>query len=443
MSPRICLDFGTAFSKASAFVPGGASPRECVRPLAIGADGDHRFLTPSVLFIEQGRIVVGAPALARASAGVNAGRDPILSFKTVLAASDLEAALALKVRPSIDPTGTLRHRDAFVLYLAHLDQLIRRAIAAEPALPGGLADAARRYTTPIWRRRREGDAALARLFDEAVIVSDWLGQGLASADGVSISQAKVALEKGEAALGIGQLERGVFEAHAAAAAYAAFARDPQSLVLVVDMGGGTTDIAGFENDPAHQTMTEIVGARQSCGLAGDEVDQILLNMLAAKASARTPSDQSAAWRILKLAARPLKEELFSSGRCTIQVGRKKVELRRDALLAHPDMRDLARALSDVIAASVRAVASAGGANQKLTVLLAGGGANLSFMSEAVRAASAKAGERDVAVERFGANWHLPSGFDATIERAFPQLAISLGGALADMNETHSAPLAHA
>ncbi len=78
-------------------------------------------------------------------------RDALLSFKTVLGAENVTEALAAKMRPSVDPTGTLRARDALVLYLAYLDQLIREALRVSINIPPGAANARRRYTSPVWR----------------------------------------------------------------------------------------------------------------------------------------------------------------------------------------------------------------------------------------------------------------------------------------------------
>src|SRR5690606_30006019 len=101
---------------------------------------------------------------------------------------------------------------------AYLDQLISAAIA-DQGLASSLIKAPRRYTSPIWRAHGEGDRIMARLFDEAAIVSELIGPQAREANGVSIAQARAALDKARETLGIGQLERGVFEAHAAAAAY--------------------------------------------------------------------------------------------------------------------------------------------------------------------------------------------------------------------------------
>lgn len=441
LASRVCLDFGTAFSKASVYLGGDRPAREAVRALAIGAisGADDTLLTPSVMFVDRGRIMFGPPALACARRDISSDRDPILSFKVILAARDLDPALQLKVKPSVDPTGTLRHRDALVLYLAHLDQLIGAAIRSDDDLPDALISAPRRYTSPIWRTRGEADRTMARLFDEAAFISARLGDMLIHPEGASIAQCKDALDKAEQTLGIGQLEAGVFEAHAAAAAYGAFAKTPRQFMLVLDMGAGTTDLAAFERvvDMQEPVLAEIVGARQSCGFAGDEVDQILANLIMEKSKLRQRADQATLWRALQLSARSLKRDLFRNGKCVFNHAGKSIALRQSELQSASRFKDFSRSLTSICAASLGPVVAR--AKEKgadgVSILLAGGGAHLPFVRAIAAGASAQAGQGlSVDIEAFGADWYLPNGFDTNLLAAFPQVAISLGGALAHLTD---------
>lgn len=432
-SARICLDFGTSFSKASLYLPEG-SPWRSTKPLQLGAasGADNAWLTPSVMFVDEGRIRIGPPALRAAALAAARGRDPILSFKTIFAARDLEGALALKVKRSIDPSGTLTYRDAVVLYLAHLDQLTRAALARESGLPQDALAAARRYTTPIWRRREEADRSIGRLFDEAAAVSERLGPALVSHEGVSIAQAGDGLERARETLGIGQLETGVFEAHAAAAAYAACKENPARCFLLVDMGAGTTDLAGFEHETGQFTvMSEIAKARQSCGLAGDELDQILTALLADKKRLHSSGEQAALWRGLQLEARTLKRDLFEHGKCSFTQPGLKLSASRGELTGSKDYRALARALCDIIEPSLAAVTRRAGelGVEAVTVLLAGGGANTSLLKDAVKQAIGRQ-RSAITIERLGEGFRLPPNSDAGMQASLPQLAISMGGALA-------------
>jgi hypothetical protein len=62
---RICIDFGTALSKASICLDPTLPLEVGVKPLPIGAvsRAQHPLLTPSVLFVDAGRIFFGPLAL--------------------------------------------------------------------------------------------------------------------------------------------------------------------------------------------------------------------------------------------------------------------------------------------------------------------------------------------------------------------------------------------
>src|SRR5688572_32529664 len=85
---RICIDFGTALSKAAICLDPLLPLEVGVKPLPIGAisGGDHPLLTPSVLYVDNGRLFFGPTAFEHARRGVEDARDPLLSFKTVLGA---------------------------------------------------------------------------------------------------------------------------------------------------------------------------------------------------------------------------------------------------------------------------------------------------------------------------------------------------------------------
>lgn len=434
--PCVCIDFGTSTSKVSILSGADGPMRDRVRPLAIGAacGADHPLLVPSVMFVENGRILFGPSALEVARRSADNNRDPILSFKTILAARDLEPTLALQVRRTVDPTGSLRHRDAFVLYLAYLNQLINIAASRDDTLPQNVASFPRRYTTPIWRAGAEADKVMLRLFDEAASVAERLGPGLTDREGVSIAQARAAVDLAGPHNGAGRLEAGVFEAYAAAAAYAAFSRAPKRFALVIDMGAGTTDITGFqqEGEGASLELTEIKAARNSCLLAGDEIDSILMNMLFDRLNLKQRPDKEHAWRVLRLTARKLKQELFDMGRCTFTLdGRRKATVKREELLKSREFKEFQAELHKICVASLRPIderAKQSGADS-IAILLAGGGANLPFLRPMVQSA-ANSMHAKAEIELFGEQWYLPQGFDPLLQSAYPQVAISLGGALA-------------
>ncbi|HWA01662.1 MAG TPA: Hsp70 family protein [Caulobacterales bacterium] len=435
---RICIDFGTALSKASVCLDPSLPLEVGVRPLPIGAvsGAQHHLLTPSVLFVDSGRLFFGPRALEVAWSGAGQSRDPLLSFKTVLGARNVQEALASKLPPSIDPTGTFRQRDALALYLAYLDQLIRAALAASINMPPGVVNARRRYTSPAWSAGGSTDRVFEGIFNEAAAISQKLGGLLMSPDGISIAQCRDALDKAEAAPGDGKLETGVFEPHAAAAASLAFTTSPIRFVMVVDIGAGTTDIAAFEfderNDPP--SLTEIKPARQCSALAGDEIDRILINLFArTRVGERTPEEDERMRRLIRLAARDLKHQLFTEGRCTVRNGWSATTIRIPDLAEDPQFRAYHNALGQIMAHSIAAVAARAQATGApvIDVVLAGGGSHLPFLQDLVRQAGAGRGVNLRIAPLSPAN-ALYEGVDPELSTAFPQIAMSVGGALVEM-----------
>lgn len=439
--PRICIDFGTALSKASICIDPNMPLEQGVRPLPLGAvsGAEHPLLTPSVLFVDGGRLHFGPIAFEHARRSIEADRDPLLSFKTVLGAKDVAGALSAKIGPSIDPTGTFKQRDALVLYLAYLDQLITAALAlSQPQLPYGMSFAHRRYTSPVWRAGGGSDREFESIFNEAAAVSAKLGRLFFAPEGISIAQCKDALDKAAAQPGDGRLETGVFEPHAAAAASLAFTSEPTRFVMVFDMGAGTTDIAAFEFDETGNppSLDEIKEARQCSPLAGDEIDKILVDLHMRKAGGwkSTPEDERYL-RALRLSARGLKANLFTTGVCSLKMGARTSVVRAQDLGEDPRFRQFQQALAHAIAQSLSIVLQR--AHDKrarvVDVVLAGGGARLPFLPSLVHAASqGRLGSSSVRVSTLGPPSPNYDTVEASVANVFPQIAMSIGGAIVEV-----------
>lgn len=441
---RICIDFGTALSKASICLDPLLPLEVGVKPLPIGAisRAEHPLLTPSVLYVDEGRLFFGPSALERARRGIDGARDPLLSFKTVLGATDVPKALETKLRPSMDPTGTFKARDALVIYLAYLDQLIREAIDLAPNIPNAVANAHRRYTSPVWRPGSGVDKTFERIFNEAAAVSQRLGGLFLEAEGISIAQCKDALQRAAAAPGNGLLETGIFEPHAAAATALAFTNQPTRYVLVFDMGAGTVDMAAFEFDDRTEppALSEIKEARQCSALAGDEIDRILVELyLRKRGGEKSRDDEMKLQRTAILSARDLKRELFTTGKCSLKTGWMATTITAKELMEDQNFRTYLTALRETVAASLHKVlarAETSGA-PVVDVVLAGGGARLPFMVDIVKsAASLRRTSVGLRIGPLSPINTLYSSVDGSLRDVFPQIAMSVGGALVEMMPTN-------
>ncbi|MBX3430433.1 MAG: Hsp70 family protein [Hyphomonadaceae bacterium] len=438
---RICIDFGTALSKAAICLDPMLPLEVGVKPLPIGAisGAEHPLLTPSVLYVDDGRVYFGPHALQHAHRGVDTARDPLISFKTVLGATNVQDALQTKLRPSMDPTGTFKHRDALVLYIAYLDQLIREALDLAPNMPSGVINAKRRYTSPVWRPGSGIDQSFEAIFNEAATVSQMLGrQFLLQGEGISIAQCKQALDRAAAAPGNGNLETGIFEPHAAAAAALAFTSQPTRFVIVLDIGAGTNDIAAFDFDESVEppSLSEVKEARQCSALAGDEVDRILIELILRKAGFdRNNPDDMRTLRAARLTARDLKKDIFRHGKCTMRVGRKQITVVAKELAEDPNFRTYQQALAQTIAASLRVVgqrAQSVGATT-IDVVLAGGGSHLPFLPALVQhAGNSVAPGVQLRIGALSPANPLYTSIDTSLREVFPQIAMAVGGALVEM-----------
>ncbi|MBX9746434.1 MAG: Hsp70 family protein, partial [Hyphomonadaceae bacterium] len=315
----LCIDFGTAYSKAAA-APTGAWTRfdpALVRPLRLSQhDGQgNAFLLDSAVFVDDGRVLFGRPAIARADALGSKKRTALKSFKTLLSVSDLDRALNTNAPLSIDPHRIFQMRDLIVLYLAYLLAAIEKARALDPMIKGRIV---RRYAAPAWRG---GDAAglhgaVVKLFGEAEALRARVGDALLSAAGLDIDTITktlpMAIESG-APLDMGL----IYEATAAAAYTSIGLDDSASHLLVVDMGAGTTDVAALAR--IGNRMFELPEARSTLKQAGDFVDRVIANRaLDAAKWAKTTDQKAALWAELMRGMRDTKESLFEEGRASVR-----------------------------------------------------------------------------------------------------------------------------
>ena len=212
---------------------------------------------------------------------------------------------------------------------------------------------------------------------------------------------------------------------------------PVRFVLVFDIGAGTTDVAAFEFDESTDppSLTEITEARQCSGLAGDEIDRILVELFFRKRGGdKTRDDEMRLLRTTKLAARELKKELFTYGKCSLKGSFLATTIKINDLLEDEQFRAYLGALGGVIARSLATVAQRAQVVRAdvIDVVLAGGGSNLPFLPALVRKAAAeRTGAVSLRVGPLSPASSLYEGIDPSLSSAFPQIAMSVGGALVE------------
>jgi hypothetical protein len=142
-----------------------------------------------------------------------------------------------------------------------------------------------RVARPAWNRSRaaQREAALRQIVTEAIALTEILGAALSAAGGITHRKALSALKKAgnerREDTVIFQLDESgenasVLEATAVAAA--SIKNTGRRVVLVVDIGGGTSDFGVFMTGlPGRSVIAELQNSSQILHKAGDHLDMLL------------------------------------------------------------------------------------------------------------------------------------------------------------------------
>jgi molecular chaperone DnaK (HSP70) len=438
MSWTLCIDFGTAYSKAAA-APSDAWSRfepGSIRPLMLGGQGaGNPFLLESAVFVDDDRLLFGPAAVARAEALSESKRAALRSFKTLLGVSDLERALNTGVPASIDPPRLFSMGDLIMLYLAYFNAAIERAVAADPLL-AAVRGFDRRYAAPAWRT---GDSAglhgvVMRLFGQAEALQDALQDALGptalSSDGIAIEQAREALSTARASTRLSSMGL-IFEATAAGAYTSVGLEADAPALIVLDMGAGTTDIAVLARAGAR--VEELADARVTMKQAGDYIDRVIANLVvAANPRIKAVADQGRLWRLAMGAMRDLKETLFIEGRAGFRHDGRVTQITMRALEKDRDFRAFKAGLEHAYNRGLevaRDYAALHG-RREIQAVAVGGGAAAPFIQQLVRAKPRNAGKLQITPRPATPDWAHAREFRGNLAPVFPQLAIAIGGAIA-------------
>lgn len=429
----LCVDFGTAFSKAAA-APRGAwtqfRPAD-VRPLMLaGEQATNPFLLDSAIFVDDDQVLFGRAAIERADASVHQKRRALRSFKTLLSVSDLDRALNTGAPASVDPYRVFAMRDLVVLYLAYLLAAVERAVQTDPVLSSVPIE--RRYAAPAWRDGDSGGlhGAILRLFGEAEAFRAAVGDRMLAPQGLSIKTIGEALPGALSHPRTVQMGL-VFEATAAAAYTSIGLEESASHMIVVDMGAGTTDIAAVANLAGH--MEELPHARVTLKQAGDFIDRIVANLaIEANPWARAPDDQAVLWRLLMRHMRDIKDSLYAEGRAVLRHDRRTIRVTMRELEKDRDFRAFMKDLQHAYDQSLSEVRDSANERKRrrIQAVAVGGGANAPFIQSLLKRKPPRGGKLAIEPRPATPEWAFAPEFRGNLAPVFPQLSIAIGGALA-------------
>ena len=352
-----CIDFGTAFSKfalVKAVDREDLAP-ETIAPLPIavrpGLEAANPFLLPSIVYVTNDNVLFGREAEQTAMRDEGSGRRPFLSPKQYLSTHDLDQ-IDGQLDWDIDPTLKFTPRKLLQLFLAHL---LERAgdHARREDLPWPVP---LRIARPAWDQTRaeQGEAILKELVKDGFALCDALGPALSAKGGLAHRQAMAALRKLKSSTAKDEdifklSEEGKASVREATAVASGSIRDNgRRVVVVVDVGGGTSDFGAFATGLAwRNVIAEIEGSSAILREAGDHLDMLLRDFILKKAglSRDHPAGAGAARRLLVF-GRDNKERLFSYGTLPVRLGDRMLEVGLEEFLDEPEVKGFAERLRE-------------------------------------------------------------------------------------------------
>ena len=445
----MCLDFGTAMSKAFASI----FPDQHL-DLALGlAAGKEGYALPSSVFIaDDYKAYFGFEAIEMSQGLENSGRERLDSIKGWISLQQ-EGSLdgdANVLSKAMNPSGVkLTQGDLLRIYLAYFTDVAEHALKEHVAEPRYVK---RRYARPCWpdSKAQWGNSLMRRMLAEAQVLADTFSGRWAG--GINVAELKVAVEQ------VKKLEKrpdylideGVPEPVAVAAGAIADSENMRDAFMVVDVGAGTTDFGLFistrkseEDEPrVFQNSKSIQGLMQ----AGDKVDGLLRGFIAHKESI-DPSDNSGKLILADLSRRirSLKEVLFKTGTLEYTLSDDTVgKIMLEDFLADPKVIRFGQAVEDGFKKALGAIDESwlrwlAMDGVRLHVVLTGGSSPLPMMQALGNGLIEVNGHRIMRQSVDPSPGWMDDMPDELLT-VYPQLAVAIGGAAETMPETNDAPL---
>lgn len=451
IDPRyvVCIDFGTAKSKA--FAMPVAEPEDPDQDmtgfeLALGKrdsdiDGAVYSVASSVWIADDGLMFAGSEALRRSSESHDRRR--LDSIKQELSQSNSKTNLGRPLDESINPTDVkLSQRDAICFFLAYLTDLVGRELEVRHSLGRYTR---RRFTIPAWApdQRKWANEELKLLLTRAQILADTFATRWA--EGIPAIEVKQTIELAsqyDEQLGrlldpvITATEFGISEPMAAGAGRIKIDKSTKNMVLVIDVGAGTTDFGLFIVNFAKQTAIPVEPKSAAVRMAGNHVDGLLVQEVLSRISDHSDPESkqriaNGLWRTI----RRDKEQLFRLGTFDFKlVNDLVITITLADFLTCRGVLDFASQIESELAKFLGLVhKSFEDAAIRPIMLLSGGGGTLPFIANLLKK-KWRIGAREVMFQPAKAVPDAIMQYDLDFQSEYPQLAVALGGSVQAIDE---------
>ena len=440
---HLCLDFGTAMSKACAWNKVSDTPMPLKIGLAAGEPASSPYAINSAIFISRdGLAFVGQAAINRAAAADPEHHRAFQSIKDILTVgptTDLGEPVPSLFNPSKRPVS----RKAIVaLYLAFLTDSALLALRGDYG--EGSRNIPRSYTKPVFDPRR--DEWATEILTECAIVGQVLADHFSGrwSHGIPLDALRAAVAQADAPEQCSVAEGLILPEPIAAFASRVRNVFPEGyarhLMMVIDVGAGTTDFAMFArvDRKGEMNLFRIKDSVTTIRIAGNAVDDALVDYLMLQAGVTEGhSRRRAITADLQRDIRLVKEELFTKRTVTRQlINDMKTEATLEGFEECQAMIQLRDRMEDKFHEVLSAIDSSWLSFTRLEVFLTGGGASLNMVTRLAAARSVAIGEKVVTPERVT---EPPPWIEEECEDVidfYPQLAVCIGGACHGAEKTH-------
>ncbi|WP_273150787.1 hypothetical protein [Methylophaga thiooxydans] len=439
---RMCLDFGTAMSKATLVIDHDGDDYEEIEVLKLGIPADQEevsevMLISSVYIDEEGKLWFGKQAQEEAKLQPQgSARQQLSNIKRYLS----EEGLNNRVSENFNPTGIeITYGELIVAYLTYFTWCINESMMLlDDSYPKNLK---RRFAMPCLSDplASEAEHRLRKYLGEAQVLADTFADGINT--GIKLSEFLDALK---------QLRKKKFnyefitDAITEPLGVAGSLLGPETvtdmLAMVIDVGAGTTDYSLYriKVDPENDINTafEVAGTSSCLTEAGNYLDKLLKAIIIREAE--VPNDSGIRhiidWEI-ETNIRDYKETLFNEGEVFVFIRElnKEVTIDLQTFLSLPQVitfaDNLRTKMIEVMEKASRDFANwiVENPSRNLVVVLTGGGAELPMVQDLAKGTLDAHGlQIPLAPAKIFPTWLDEEHAD--LEEHYPRIAVALGGA---------------
>lgn len=436
---RVCLDFGTAMSKATLVRDNIENDEEEIIILKLGIPGDQEevsevMLISSVFIDNAGNLWFGKAAVDHSMIEKqNSVRQRLDNIKRWLSEEVQDEPVDRRFNPTDE---VITYEDIVLAYLMFMTWNMNSCLI-KLDYPSNLP---RRFAMPCLtgEKKREVQYRLKQFVGEAQILADTFGNAIT--EGLSVSRFMTAVRDLRGSIrNYPYVAEAITEPLGVAGSIMSWKNEVNSLLMVVDIGAGTSDLSlyrlGYNSEVDKHIAYEVKDTSRVLTQAGNYLDRILIEQIIKK-SGITSDDKM--WvnvrSALELEIRVHKETLFNEESVLISLmNGDAVEIDLKEFLELEAVQQFGEELRSIMRNILGSIDHSWikwiGAHpaRKLVVALTGGGSELPMVQSLANEPIHINGV-EIPVERSQKFPEWLRELDENLASDYPRVAVSLGGA---------------